>query len=317
MSSQVYPHRATWKGTQMITSFEDFCLWTYVLIDDCLRQWPAALRRPGPPPRCSDAELLTMAVIGECCGWVTETELIARWGAYPRLFPILPERSRFNRRRRQLAQVLNGVRQTLLASFALADDRQCAIDSLPIPVMRFYWVPHSAAKADWSAAEAAIGFVASKRQHFFGYKLHLVVTLGGVIRDFALAPANLLDLAVGRELLATLTDLEVLGDKAYVSRPAAASLYAEAAVRLLTIPRRNQRDQTAAVMASEHRRLRAIIETVIDQLAEQFRIEENHAHSFWGLCTRLYAKLTAHTLCQWLGYPVPVVRLAHRRSRLA
>jgi hypothetical protein len=286
----------------MITSFEDFCLWTYVLIDDCLRQWPDAQRRPGPAPRCSDAELLTMAVIGECCGWVTETDLVARWGAYPDLFPSLPERSRFNRRRRQLAQLLNGIRQALLASFDLAYDRQCAIDSLPIPVMQFYWVPHSPAKLDWIAAEAAIGFVASKRQHFFGYKLHLVVTLNGVIRDFALAPANLLDLAVGQEVLAALDDLDALGDKAYVSRPAAAFLREEAAVRLLTIPRRNQRDQTAAVMATEHRQLRAIIETVNDQLSEQFRIEENHAHSFWGLCTRLYAKLTAHTLCQYLGW---------------
>jgi hypothetical protein len=286
----------------MISSFEDFCLWTYVLIDDTLRQWPDALRRPGPAPRCSDAELLTMVVIGECCGWVTETDLVARWGAYPDLFPILPERSRLNRRRRQLAQLLNGVRQTLVASFDLALDRQCAIDSLPIPVMQFYWLPHSPAKADWLAAEAAIGFVASKRQHFFGYKLHLLVTLGGVIRDFALASANLLDLAVGRPLLAEQVGLVVLGDKAYVSRPAATALRAEAGVALLTIPRRNQRDQTAAVMASEHRQLRAIIETVNDQLSEQFRIEENHAHTFWGLCTRLYAKLTAHTVCQWLNW---------------
>lgn len=286
----------------MITSFEDFCLWTYVLIDDCLHQWPDGLRRPGPAPRCSDSELLTMVIVGECCGWDTETVLLARWHAYPNLFPVLPERSRFNRRRRQLTQLLNGVRQTLLASFDLAYDRQCAIDSLPIPVMQFYWVPHSPAKRDWLAAEAAIGFVASKRQHFFGYKLHLLVTLGGVILDFALASANLLDLAVGREVLAAQYDLDALGDKAYVSRPAAEQLAAEAAVRLLTIPRRNQRDQTAAVMASEHRHLRAIIEMVNDQLSEQFSIERNHAHSFWGLCTRLYAKLTAHTLCQWLGW---------------
>ena len=286
----------------MIPTFEDLCLWTYVLIDDCLRQWPAALRRPGPAPRCSDSELLTMAVVGECCGWATETDLLARWRAYPSLFPVLPERSRFNRRRRQLAQLLNGVRQTLLASFDLARDRQCAIDSLPIPVMRFYWVPHSPATADWSAAEAAFGFVSSKRQHCFGYKLHLLVTLNGVIRDFVLAPANLLDLAVGRELLAEQHDLDALGDKAYVSRPVAEQLAAEAAVRLLTIPRRNQRDQTAASMAPEHRQLRAIIETVIDQLSEQFGIEEQHAHSFWGLCTRLYAKLTAHTICQWVNW---------------
>ncbi|NCC33176.1 MAG: hypothetical protein EOM24_14350 [Chloroflexia bacterium] len=42
---------------------------------------------------------------------------------------------------------------------------------------------------------------------------------------------------------------------------------------------------------------RQIIETVNGQLAEQFGLEQNYAHSFWGLCARLYTKLAAHTLC--------------------
>ena len=33
------------------------------------------------------------------------------------------------------------------------------------------------------------------------------------------------------------------------------------------------------------------------QLSDQFAIEKNYAHTFWGLCTRLISKLTAHTLC--------------------
>ncbi len=30
-------------------------------------------------------------------------------------------------------------------------------------------------------------------------------------------------------------------------------------------------------------------------------MERNHAHTFWGLCRRLYTKLTAHTLCIYLN----------------
>jgi hypothetical protein len=37
------------------------------------------------------------------------------------------------------------------------------------------------------------------------------------------------------------------------------------------------------------------------QLSEQFNLEENHAHTFLGLCTRLYTKLTAHTLCIYIN----------------
>jgi hypothetical protein len=58
-------------------------------------------------------------------------------------------------------------------------------------------------------------------------------------------------------------------------------------------------------MASETKRLinsvRQRIETVNGQLTEQFNIETNHAHTFWGLCTRLYAKLTAHTLSIYIN----------------
>ena len=48
-------------------------------------------------------------------------------------------------------------------------------------------------------------------------------------------------------------------------------------------------------------RMRQIIETVNSQLAAQFNIETNHAHTFWGLCARLYTKLTAHTLCIYIN----------------
>jgi len=50
-----------------------------------------------------------------------------------------------------------------------------------------------------------------------------------------------------------------------------------------------------------HNAVRQIIETVNGQLSEQFNIEQNHAHTFWGLCTRLSMKLTAHTLCIYLN----------------
>lgn len=294
----------------MIADFEDFCLWMYVVIDDVWRVVARRFERPGPDPACSDSELLTMLVVGECCGWDQETELLSHWQRHRDLFPIIPDRTRFNRRRRHLMLALNEVRRVLLARLDLAEDRQCAIDSLPVPVMRFHLVPSSRATSLWKAQGASFGKVASKKQTIFGYKLHLLVTLNGLIRDFTLAPANELDLTVGQELLAEQTDLLALGDKGYVSQPVATSLARERGVVLLTLPRKNQRDQSRAVLARLHARWRQIIETVNDQLADQFHIEENHAHTFWGLCARLYAKLTAHTLCLYLkrllGHPDPL-----------
>ncbi len=106
----------------------------------------------------------------------------------------------------------------------------------------------------------------------------------------------MLELQVGTELLEEHTDLEVLGDKAFISAPIQARLATENRLILRTLPRRNQRVQLAPEEARALNAARQIIETVNSQLAEQFRIEVNHAQSFWGLTARLITKLTAHTL---------------------
>jgi len=90
----------------------------------------------------------------------------------------------------------------------------------------------------------------TKQQTIFGHKLHLLVTLGGVIRDFALAPASASDVAVGAGLLREQADLTVLGDKGYISAP------------LATVPRRDQRRQLPAPAARRLNAARQIAETV-------------------------------------------------------
>jgi hypothetical protein len=285
----------------MISDFEDFCLWMYVTVDDLWRRVGPRYTRPGPAPRCSDSELITMVLAGAGRGWDLETDLIASWQGHRDLFPHIPERSRFNRRRRRLQLAINDLRRVLLTLLDLARDRQAAIDSLPVPVMRFHLVPTSPAADTWRSYGAAFGKVPSKKQTICGYKLHLLVSLGGVILDFELAPANVSDLTVGAELLAEQRDLAALGDKAYISAAAAAELRTAAGVTLLTVPRQNQRAQCSAAFAALHARWRQIIETVNQQLSGHLHVEENHAKTFEGLCARLYSKLTAHTLCVYLN----------------
>ena len=284
----------------MITDFDDFSLWVYYIVDAICQQLQPYLRRPGPvPTTCSDSELIAMALIGECRGYDMETELLSFWGERRALFPRLPAQSRFNRRRRNLMLVVNLIRRAILHVLDVAQDRTCVIDSLPVPVINFHLVPQS--DGDWAAHGAAFGKVPSKKQTIYGYKLHLLLTLGGVILDFELAPANATDLAVGEELLEAHTDLDVFGDKAYISAAVGTRLRAERGVRLHTLPRSNQRVQVPDAVRQRINRVRQIIETVNDQLTEQFNVERNHAHTFWGLCTRLYTKLTAHTLCIYLN----------------
>ena len=283
----------------MINDFEDFCTYMYLIVDDIFEQIAPLFKRPGPKPTCSDSELITMAIVGECRGWEVETEMLSYWHEHQDMFPHIPSQSRFNRRRRNLMLAFNLIRRTVLQLLDVAQDTQCVIDSLPIPVVQFYLVPGST--GDWKAYQAAYGKVPSKKETIFGYKLHLLITMGGVILDFELAPANATDLEVGFEMLSEHTDLVVLGDKAYICADKAAVLWRQNRLYLRTIPRRNQKIQLSAYWKKVYNSIRQIIETVNDQLSEQFNIEKNHAHTFWGLCTRLYTKLTAHTLCIYIN----------------
>lgn len=283
----------------MINGFEDFCLWVYVIVDDFWQTVEPCFKRPGPAPLCSDSELLTMVLVGECCGWDIETEMLNNWRMHRALFPHQPCQSRFNRRRRQLSQGLSLLRQGLLGRLDLAMERLCAIDSHPLPVVAFHHAPR-AARA-WTMHQADIGWCAAKRVYFFGYRLHLLITLEGLILDYALAPASVRDLPIAQELLVDWHDLTVLGDGAYLSRPVAAELRAERAIDLLTLPRANQRVQLPPAFHHPFKAARFIIETVNSQLEAQFNIQRNYARSFWGLTTRLHAKLTAHTLCVYLN----------------
>ena len=189
----------------MIADFDDFVTWMYILIDDIWQQIGPLYQRPGPQPECSDSELITMAVVAECREWDKETNLIAEWHNYRHLFPIQPERSRFNRRRRNLWGAINHIRQMTLAVLDLAQDKQCVIDSLPLPVVQFHLVP--ASTGDWEAYGATFGQCATKKQTIYGYRLHLLITLGGTILDFELTSANADERDAARDLLHDKRDL--------------------------------------------------------------------------------------------------------------
>jgi hypothetical protein len=283
----------------MINDFDDFCLWVYVTVDD---MWPTIgryFKRPGPPPLCSDSELLTMSLVGECCGWDVETEMLSHWRKHRDLFPHQPSQSRFNRRRRQLSDALRLLRQSLLERLDLALEQLCALDSHPLPVVAYHHA--SRAAREWRVYQADYGWAASRQSRFYGYRLHLLITLEGLILEYALAPASVHDLPIGQELLANRRGLTVLGDKAYIDRATAAQLKAQQDIDLLTLPRSNQRVQLPKAFHRPFNIARLIIETVNSQLSEQFNIQRNHAHTFWGLTTRIHAKLTAHTLCVYLN----------------
>ena len=167
----------------MIHTFADLCTYVYVLVDERYRVVAAPYdHRPGPRSAFTDSEVITLTLVAELLGLDEETAFLAYLDRHHRaLFPLLPERSRYNRRRRCLIEVTNRVRAglmgDLLPHLQPAERDLCVIDSVPVPVVGF---PHARGEHRWHG-EAAYGYVASKRQTIFGYKLHLLITQGGLV----------------------------------------------------------------------------------------------------------------------------------------
>ena len=217
----------------MIAEFEDFCLWVYVVVDELWRQLPPRVQAE---PRAGAGVQRQRADRDGAGGRVSRLaagdDAAALLAGAPRPLPGRPR-----------AQPL----QSAAARPGAGDQRDPAGDagrrstwrriaSAPSTACRSRcwpstWCRARRGPATWRAAGADFGKVPTKKQTIFGDKLHLLVTLGGVIRDFALAPASASDVAVGADLLREHADLTVLGDKGYISAPLADELRAERARR--------------------------------------------------------------------------------------
>ena len=127
------------------------------------------------------------------------------------LFPCgrLLERSRFNRRSRQLIWLVQLIRKAM--SEMLPSDRLAIIDSFPLPLCQ----PVRNHRATIFKGLADIGYNASKHLWFYGFKVHMLVTLSGYILNYVVTPASVHDIKVVYELLEGCKQSVILGDLGY------------------------------------------------------------------------------------------------------
>ena len=288
----------------MIENFPDLCTYVYVVTDEVYQQAVAPYdTRPGPRSGFTDSELLTVSIVAELVGLDAETRCLAYLRRnHPALFPLLPERSRYNRRRRQLAEVTNRLRGAVLARLwrvlAAEGADLGVIDSVPVPVVGFHHARHD---HRWYG-EADYGRVAAKKQTIYGFKLHRLISRCGLVLDFALVAANQADGALAEQLLIDKAGLTVLGDKGDINGPLHHLLATRNDLTVLTPKRRNQQEQRSAALTRAINQARQMIETVNSQLVDQCHLQRNRAKSVPGLVTRIHAKMAAHTLGLYLNH---------------
>jgi hypothetical protein len=150
-----------------------------------------ALERPGPAPQLSDSEVVTIALSQELLGEPREDHFFRLHQASLRtFFPRRNERSRSNRRKRDLWSGILAVRVSVpLVLEAQQLEEAAAIDSAPVPCVSY----KRAKQARDFASTADSGVCSSKAWKYFGYNLHRVVSLTGLILGFLLTPASCYD----------------------------------------------------------------------------------------------------------------------------
>jgi hypothetical protein len=254
----------------------------FVVIDDLMR---ALGHRTHCLAGASDAEVLTVAVIAacQCQNHHERTLLLMQERGY--LSGAL-SRSRFNRRLHALMDWLPLLLETLGTAFATG--AAFVVDSLPAPVC----LRVRASRCKKVRGRDYCGWCAAKQQKFFGWRLHLVVSAQGIPVAYDLVPARLHDLTPIHELTANLpAGAWVYGDKAYNSAPDAATMAAEAGVRLVPIRRENMEPNPVDERVGL-RRMRAVIEGVNSQLAA-WGVQRLHARTNAGFEIKIHASLFA------------------------
>jgi hypothetical protein len=274
----------------------------YVKTDDLLKAFPE--RGPSRPlvgiaPQISDAEVLTLAVMQALLSHTSE----ARWLRHARkhlrhLFPYLPGQPGFNKRLRKLADTMNWLVGVLARDTSLWNDDVWVVDSTPVECARSREAVHRSDLAGW----AEYGYCASHSRFFWGLRLHLLSTLGGLPVGLALTGAKaderqvLLDiLSADPTLVADRPGQTLIGDKNYFGRQFEADL-ADAGLHLLRPARKGEPDRAGSQFFKP---LRQNVESIFDTYKGQLDLEQHGGRTPAGVIVRVLQRILALTAAIW------------------
>ncbi|WP_353097795.1 IS982 family transposase, partial [Tissierella praeacuta] len=225
-----------------IADLKDFITVIYILIDDIYQEIiPTHIkeRRNIKDAILSDSEIITISIVGELLTIDSEKA----WLGFCRnnlkdLFPKFCERTRFNRTRKALHAVIDEIRKQLACILVYPNESVRIIDSIPITVCKFgraYF--HKSFKVD-----AAYGYCASKKETYYGFKLHVLTAVDGYVTDFVLTPANIDDREAVWELVESYKDITILGDRGYINKYLSPDLKTEKGIQLIFMKRDNAKN---------------------------------------------------------------------------
>ena len=223
--------------------------------------------RPGVVPKFSDLEVVALGLAAEALGIDSESLLFSRLEGYRREMPRLLSRRQYNDRRKSTTLLCQRIRERMAREMDGDEDCFC-IDSMPVAVCRMARAGRCTMGRKDTEKASSYGYCAAQGAHFYGFKLHAVCGLNGVIPSFDLTRASVHDLHYLKDVKADFSDCTLLGDKGYISAQVQLDLFESARIRMEVPCRKNQRDRNPAFRPFAKARKR--METVFSQLYDLF-----------------------------------------------
>ena len=256
--------------------------------------------RCGVVPTFSDLEVVALSLTSEAFGIDSENYLFHRLNREcPGVIPNLITRRQYNQRRKKTKFLGEEIRKAIARKIDGGESVFC-IDSKPVKVCQNARGNRcTIGKTDIEHAPAW-GYCASQDMHYYGYKLHALCGITGVIHSYDMTAANVRDLCYLKDVKWEYHDCMILGDKGYLSAPIQQDLFQTANITLEVPYRLNQKNWRQPSWT--YKRFRKRIETVFSQLNDHFMMIRNYAKQPEGFFTRMAAKIAAFTMMQYFNF---------------
>ena len=233
--------------------------------------------------KMSDFDIIALSIIGELLGIDSER----CWYGFAKsnlneVFEQFCDRTRYNRTNRALIHIIKDMQREIIKH--LPDSGVGIIDSCPIPVCKF---GRAHFHKTYKGYGSSYGYCASKKEFYYGYKLHLIIDKSGFPKAFTLTGANVDDRLVSAELNEEAKCRVLIGDKGYIGTTLPKA-------KMVALERRNAK--SPKYTCEERQQIfkkRRRIETTISQLTDTMNIQRVRVKSFWGLCMNISLRIFA------------------------
>jgi hypothetical protein len=161
-------------------------VFVYAMIDEYLKENKHYCQKRasaiGLPVKLTDAEII-FVFISACLEYGGNCQKALRTLKRHGLIKQMLDKSQFNRRLHGLSSVIFEI-LCLFSALAKAANKCFAIDSFPVPVCKNIRIQ----SCRLLKGKAYHGYNASKKEYFYGYKVHLITAADGRIVEFEFSP---------------------------------------------------------------------------------------------------------------------------------